>query len=194
MSRVGAFGLRDSWDDLVQEVLISVIEKPPRTLEAGAIVRHIQTTTYRRYVDELRRLHGRKRKREDDSEDSTGAWRQSVSLEDESAPNPLAAPSEEALELGLRRALARLEPRKRDALQAVYVEGFTYEEAARELDVPLGTLKLLLREARIEMKSLLTEPPGNVSDLTARSDPPSERAKPSERRSRDDASDGPPGR
>ena len=51
LAQIGAFDLRDSWDDFVQEVLITLLEKPPRSREPGAIVRHIQTTCRRRFID-----------------------------------------------------------------------------------------------------------------------------------------------
>ena len=54
LSRIGAYRHRDSWDDLVQEVLMALLANPPTSRESGAVVRHIQTTTYRKFVDEVR--------------------------------------------------------------------------------------------------------------------------------------------
>jgi RNA polymerase sigma-70 factor (ECF subfamily) len=148
----GAFEIRDSWDDLVQEVLISLIQKPPRSREPGAIVRHIQTTCYRLYVDEIRRARGRKRRKVGEAEDSGTGWRRNIPLEE--APEPVLTEPfwTRQMDLGVKNALEALEERQRRALEAVYLEGFTYAEAAVRLETPLGTLKDLLRGGLHELR------------------------------------------
>lgn len=47
----------------------------------------------------------------------------------------------------VRRALARLEPRAREALALAYFGGLTYREVAVRLDQPEGTVKSWLRRA-----------------------------------------------
>ena len=155
LASTGAFKLRDSWDDLVQEVLMTLLQKPPRSREPGAIVRHIQTTTYRRYIDEIRRIQGRKRK--DGEGDAGGAWRRNVALDE---ALELAEPEDfwsRQMDLGVRGALDRLEAPQRRALVAVYLTGFTYDEAAAHLGVPLGTLKGQLREGLARLRAMLLE-------------------------------------
>jgi len=51
------------------------------------------------------------------------------------------------LRLSLQAALGDLRPAERDALKMIYFGGFTYGQAAEQLDVPLGTLKSRLRSA-----------------------------------------------
>ncbi|MBW2495931.1 MAG: hypothetical protein JRF61_01545, partial [Deltaproteobacteria bacterium] len=134
-----------------------------------AIVRHIQTTTYRLYVDEIRRARGRRRRREEGEQSTTG-WRRNVPLEE--APEPALTESfwTRQMDLSVKNALAALEERQRRALEAVYVEGFTYEEAAVQLDTPLGTLKDLLRAGLRELRTrMLGESDGSPSDLPGRS-------------------------
>ena len=157
LASIGAFRLRDSWDDLVQEVLIALLQHPPESREPGAIVRHIQTTCYRRYVDEIRRVRGRKRPVEGDNGAGAG-WRRNVSLDE--IPEPAEAEDFWArqMDVAVRAALDRLDERKRRALEAVYLMGFTYEEAAAQLETPLGTLKGLLRDGLADLREqLLTE-------------------------------------
>jgi len=137
LAHIGAFQLRDSWDDFVQDVLIMLIQKPPRSREAGAIVRHIQTTCRRRNVsfDEV----------------------QDPVLADQFWSG--------RMDIGLRGAIERREARQRTALEAVYFEGFTYEEAAVQLVIPLGTLKGLLREGLSELREkILGEADESSSD------------------------------
>lgn len=148
---LGAFEHRDSWDDFIQDVLFTLVRKPPSSRESGAIVRHIQTTCRRRYVDEIRRTRGRKRSR-GDSQGGESGWRRNVSLEEIREPDLVDHFWAGQMDLGVRDALERLEEGKRRALVAVYLEGFTYEEAAIRLQTPLGTLKGLLRQGRGELR------------------------------------------
>jgi len=175
LARIGAFEHRDSWDDFVQEVLITLIRKPPRSRESGAIVRHIQTTCQRRYVDEIRRTQGRRRPKEGDESgerDAGTGWRRNVPFDELEEPALTDEFWSGQMDLGVRGALERLEERTRRALEAVYLEGFTYDEAALRLDTPLGTLKGLLREGLAELRQkILGEAEESSSDSTGRSDP-----------------------
>jgi RNA polymerase sigma-70 factor (ECF subfamily) len=171
---LGAFEHRDSWDDFIQDVLLALVRKPPSSREPGAIVRHIQTTCRRRYIDEIRRTRGRKRSRGNSQGGDTG-WRRNVSLEEIREPDLTDQFWAKQMDLGVRRALERLEERKRRALVAVYLEGFTYEEAAIRLQTPLGTLKGLLRQGLGELRRSIAG--GNeapVSDSAGRSVSPAE--------------------
>jgi len=63
----------------------------------------------------------------------------------------------EARELGgqIEEAIGRLRPEYRTAVLLRHVEGYTYEEIADIMDVPLGTVKTYLHRARGELRSLL---------------------------------------
>ena len=55
----------------------------------------------------------------------------------------------------LRRALARIPDKKREAVLSVYVGGMTYDEAARVTGIPLGTLKRYLRDGLAQLRDEL---------------------------------------
>ena len=57
----------------------------------------------------------------------------------------------------LRRALASLDPRYREAVTLVYVEGLKVEEVSRVLSVPEGTVKTRLMRGREALRKLLTQ-------------------------------------
>ncbi len=63
-----------------------------------------------------------------------------------------------ALVATLRQALARLPEEQRRPLVLAYFGGFTYEEAARSLAVPVGTLKSRIRAALRQLRALLEHP------------------------------------
>jgi len=166
LARLGAYDHRDSWDDFVQEVLISILRSPPASSESGAIVRHIQTTTYRKFVDQVRRERGRRRSdgsdaSEDEPEADGSGWRRLVPLDEaaEFAGSESAEPfAGGGLDEGLRKALGELGERERGAVEARYVLGCSNEEGARRLDVSLATYKRLLSRAISELRERLDHP------------------------------------
>lgn len=63
-----------------------------------------------------------------------------------------------ALRLSLEAAMDDLRPGERNALWMIYFGGFTYDQAAERLDVPLGTLKSRLRSALRKLTERLGSP------------------------------------
>ncbi len=62
-----------------------------------------------------------------------------------------------ALQEDLEAALDRLAPVQRAALELILVQGFSYEEAAVIMEVPLGTVKSRVNQARRLMQRMLIE-------------------------------------
>lgn len=62
----------------------------------------------------------------------------------------------------IQRALSSLPEHFRMIVAIVDVEGFSYEEAAQTLKIPIGTVKSRLARARLQLRAAL----GNVDDLT----------------------------
>ena len=156
LSRIGAYDYRDSWDDLVQEVLISLLRTPPASNESGAIVRHIQTTTQRKFIDQVRRERGRRRTDSVQPDEGSG-WRVNVPF-DESVERNLerdANNSFDLLDTGLRKALDRLDDRQRLAIDSRYALGCSNEEGAKRLRVSVATYKRVLSAAIGELRSQL---------------------------------------
>ena len=65
----------------------------------------------------------------------------------------------EARELGsaIERAIARLRPEYRSCILLRHVEGYSYEEIAEVLDLPLGTVKTYIHRARNELRQHLED-------------------------------------
>lgn len=63
----------------------------------------------------------------------------------------------EARELGgaIDQAIAKLRPEYRSCILLRHVEGHSYEEIARILDLPLGTVKTYIHRARNELRGYL---------------------------------------
>ena len=64
-----------------------------------------------------------------------------------------------ARELGthIERAIARLRPEYRACIMLRHVEGFSYEEIAAALELPLGTVKTYIHRARNELREYLED-------------------------------------
>lgn len=125
--RARAYDLRDSWADLCQEVLLALVSnaRNGRLREPDAFVGYVAAITRNKLADWLRRNP-----------------RAGASV-DERTPDPLATLRDDDLLLDLERALEELGERERKVVETIYVEGYSYEEAADRLDLPLGTLKRL---------------------------------------------------
>ena len=85
-------------------------------------------------------------------------WRRGMPVASE-AERPLLAlvQADPELSMSLERALEGLSPEQRQAVELSVLGGYTHEEAATELAVPLGTLKSRIRMALRHMRALLTE-------------------------------------
>ncbi len=57
--------------------------------------------------------------------------------------------------IGLKSVINRLRPEQKLLLEFVYFGGYTHEEAARELNIPLGTVKTRIRSSILELRKLV---------------------------------------
>ncbi len=56
--------------------------------------------------------------------------------------------------IGIQEIVSQLRPERKQLIDLVYFAGFTHEEAAEELNLPLGTVKTRIRAALQELKQL----------------------------------------
>ncbi len=59
--------------------------------------------------------------------------------------------------LGLRKQLANLKPEQSVIIDMAYFNGYTQDEIAKDLGIPLGTVKTRMRTAILELRKLLQE-------------------------------------
>jgi len=136
--RLGRHTAQDHAEDVVQEVFVAVWRRaasfrPDRGDPAG----WLYSITRNKLVDHWRRL---------------GA---AVEL-DELDDGRLAGAEEAAdLRLTVRQALSRVEPEQRRAIELAYFGGLTYEETAKRLELPLGTLKSRIRSGLKTLRTML---------------------------------------
>jgi len=149
LARFGAYDVRPAWSDIIQEVLIALVRAAQRGAirEPRAFVSYVGTTTRNHLANWLRR----------NRRVSANELKIAPELAEQLSSEPAHPPRAEDPELlvDMDRALARLTDAERQAIDAIYFQGRTYEEAASMLRLSLGTLKNLqvrgLRELRRHM-------------------------------------------
>lgn len=144
MAYVQAMGKgRISAEDVVQEVLVAIWRKAAQYRgDLGNPEAWIFTITRNKVFD---------------------IWRSNSTVKEDGDPNlealhdPAPAP-DPTLAVSLGKALAGLPPEQRDPLILSYFGEHTYEETARRLKVPLGTVKSRIRAGLSQLKQLLGSP------------------------------------
>lgn len=58
-------------------------------------------------------------------------------------------------DVGLKKVIAKLKEEQRALIELSYFQGFTHEEIAKAMDIPLGTVKTRIRSALIELRTLI---------------------------------------
>lgn len=59
--------------------------------------------------------------------------------------------------IGMKEVLLKLKREWRELIELAYFKGYTQQEIAERLDIPIGTVKTRTRSALIELKSLLKD-------------------------------------
>jgi RNA polymerase sigma-70 factor (ECF subfamily) len=57
--------------------------------------------------------------------------------------------------MGIRKQISNLKPEQRVVIDLAYFNGYTQEEIAKEIGIPLGTVKTRMRSAIIELRKIL---------------------------------------
>jgi len=138
LTKLRAWDQREEWADLRQTVLEKLVKSFCRgqLRESKAFVAFAQTITRNEFYDFLKARAG---------------------TEVREAPPEIAEEkgTDEATLLSVRTAIGNLPENLRTVVQAVYIEGQTYEEAAATTAIPLGSLKRYLRLGLTQLREQL---------------------------------------
>jgi RNA polymerase sigma factor (sigma-70 family) len=136
-----AWDHRDQWEDLRQTVLMKLVKSFCRgqLRESQAFIAYARTITRNEFYDFLKARGG-------------PPVEEARELGEEE-------PRDEETVLAVRSAIGHLPADQHRAIQAVYIEGRTYEEAAAATGIPLGSLKHYLRlglgQLRVQLAGVL---------------------------------------
>jgi RNA polymerase sigma-70 factor, ECF subfamily len=139
-------------DDLVQSCLVRAVAKEHLWQPGTDLRAWLFTILHNQHVNDVRR-----------------AVREGVSVAVEDVAPVLTAPSNAGASLQLRdleRAIARLPEEQRQVILLVGLEGMRYEEVARILGVPIGTVRSRLSRGRDMLRKLM-DMTGEVFEPTA---------------------------
>ncbi len=85
---------------------------------------------------------------------------QSKQIDDEAVYNNSAHSVEMNIpDSGLQQTIQRLDKKYQQVINLIYLQGYTQQETANELDIPLGTVKSRVKIAIRELRNLLGENP-----------------------------------
>ncbi len=124
-------------DDLAQETFLEAFRKIAQFSE-GSFFGWLCAIAYSRFLMQVRK---RRLEPLDEAHDMP-----------DDAPEPENA---SLVRLDLEKAMARLVPAQRAALTLCFALGFSHEEAAAALDMPLGTLKSHVNRGREKLAAML---------------------------------------
>jgi RNA polymerase sigma-70 factor (ECF subfamily) len=151
-------GSREDAEDLVQSLLIKLIPQEDRLAEVDILAPWLARSLYHLYVDQARR-RGRAEaaigRPISDAEVITA-------IADEVSESPEQAADRQFTQRRLAAALARLPADQRALIAWHDIEGYTLDELAAALGVPLGTLKSRLHRGRASLRRSLLEPSGGT--------------------------------
>jgi RNA polymerase sigma-70 factor, ECF subfamily len=131
-------------DDLAQETFLEAYRKIAQFRGDGSFAGWLYRIAYRQFLMHLRR--------------------RGSGPETEGQENGVAHEAAAIARLDLERAMARLAPAERAALTLCYALGFSNEDAAQILSLPLGTVKSHVLRGRQKLKDLLDPESSEASD------------------------------
>jgi len=149
LARYGAYNIRESWDDICQEVLIALIRRAQKgqICNPSAFISYVGKVTRSKLIDRV------------DRDRRPGSA--SAAIDGNAAEllracmNPEHDNPDCDIHLDLQVALNKLPERTRRVLEAIYLEGQRYEDAAQMLETKLGTLKRLQTAGLRELRQML---------------------------------------
>jgi RNA polymerase sigma factor (sigma-70 family) len=135
---------RDAAHDVLQDAFLHVWQRASTYQRAlGSARGWIYTVVRHRALDEVRRA-GRQPVADGDVEDLA-----------DHVPAGMAHGSTADSE-ALERCLEKLEQRRRDCIVSAFVEGYTHEQIATNLALPVGTVKSWIRRGLLSLKECLS--------------------------------------
>lgn len=149
LAQLRAYEFRDEWDDLRQEVMLSLVAnvRAGRLRDPQAFLGYVRIITRNKVVD---RVKGARRRHER----ASVAWDDDAARAAGAAPDPAAAAAREVW-----AAVRDLPLEQQDVLDGIYREGKTYQAVSDATGIPLGTMKRRLRDALVALRRRFADDP-----------------------------------
>ena len=149
-------GSREDAEDLVQSLLIKLIRQEDRLAAVEILAPWLARSLYHLFVDQARQRVRAVMALGHPITDAEAV----AAIADEASESPEQAMERHLTQRRLEAALAQLPAEQRALIAWHDMEGYTLDELAATLDVPLGTLKSRLHRGRASLRRKLGEPSG----------------------------------
>lgn len=134
-------------EDLTQEVFLRLLRQRCYTPKRGTLAAYLTTLTRSRAIDRLRSKATRHKYH--------AKWQSAEPPQ--SDPTLLERATQEEDQALVRDCLAALAPKQRQVIEQSYYAGRTYADIAKDLDIPLNTIKSLARRGLIKLRETLAD-------------------------------------
>jgi RNA polymerase sigma-70 factor (ECF subfamily) len=132
-------------EDLTQEVFLALQTRSLYNPARGSLISFLMTMTRSRAIDRLRSRSSKLR--------FLQRWQGAQQTQPASTPLEFASQSEQAEVI--QQAMAQLPATERQVLESAYYEGLSQSEIAKQLDMPLGTVKTRSRQGLTKLRRAL---------------------------------------
>ncbi|MEA5505293.1 sigma-70 family RNA polymerase sigma factor [Halotia wernerae UHCC 0503] len=136
-------------EDLTQEIFLTLWRKASSNLDCRFFVRYLVTVTRSRAIDQLRDRSRRLKLVE--------RWGQIMKNEATPPPTPVEQANFAERSRRIFNALAQLPEKQRQVIELAYNQGLSQSEIAKQIDIPLGTVKTCTRQGLIKLKRILLD-------------------------------------
>lgn len=141
---------KETNEDLEQEVFVRVWKNKDKYTEKGSLRSWINTVAKNISKDYLR-LASRRHEQNTTSDDEV------VNAIKDTKVTPELRLQSKIREKRIIKAIDNLRPKLKEAIMLCDIEGYTYEEAAATLNVPIGTIKSRIFTAKKELAQKLSD-------------------------------------
>lgn len=142
---------RQEAEDVLQEVFVTVWKKAGAyDPDLGTPISWLMAVARNQAYDRYRSLRRKRESREEKEEEIRER------LSDQVKRHWGVGLSADELQ-AIQKALDRLSPEQQEAIEMIYVEGKTQQEASEELGEPLGTIKARVRRGLARLRELLPQ-------------------------------------
>jgi RNA polymerase sigma-70 factor, ECF subfamily len=136
-------------EDLTQEIFLTLWRKASSNPDCRFFVRYLVTITRSRAIDKLR-ARARQLK-------LVEKWGQTMTNEATLEPTPFEQASFAEREGRIYNALAQLPEKQRQVIELAYNQGLSQSEIAKQINIPLGTVKTCTRQGLLKLKRILLD-------------------------------------
>ncbi len=136
-------------EDLTQDIFLALWRNATNNPECRYFVRYLISMIRSRAIDKLR---SRSRKLK-----LLKLWGRTMTTELTPAPTPVEQATFAERSQRIRNALAQLPEKQRQVIEIAYDQGLSQSEIARQLDIPLGTVKTNTRQGLLKLKRILLD-------------------------------------